>query len=88
MLHKRLTSNQTAKIIGIKSQTLRVWRMSGKGPRFHRYGERYSRAYYDPDEVQRWLDKHTFAHTSEETVNQLTQNQDDSKRKEKEHAQK
>jgi len=73
MLQKQLTSSQVADIIGIKPQTLRVWRCTGRGPKYHRYGERYSRAYYNPDEVQKWLEARKFKHTSEETVQNIEQ---------------
>ncbi len=64
-----LTSTETAEILGLRPQTLRVWRLRGRGPRYVRLGSTSrSRVAYRFSEVQAWLDTHTFNSTSEESV--------------------
>jgi len=65
-----LSSKQTAEIIGVKIQTLRVWRMRGCGPRYVRFGGSKGRVVYDPVDVTAWIEGRKAGSTSEETVRQ------------------
>lgn len=47
-----LTADQAAELLGIRPQTLSVWRLRGKGPSFLKCGRcvRYRRA-----DIEKWL---------------------------------
>lgn len=64
-LMKLLTNQQTADLLGIKSNTLEIWRLHGKGPVFRKLGTGKSAPvrYADTD-VQAWLDDHACTSTS------------------------
>ncbi len=66
-----LTSVQTAKLIGLKPQTLRVWRLQGKGPEYIRLGDspKAPVRYFESD-ILDWLNNRRFSSTSEETESQ------------------
>jgi len=50
------TSTQTAQLIGVKPQTLRVWRLHGKGPRYIRLGDSSkARVGYFESDILDWL---------------------------------
>lgn len=61
-----LTTAEAAAMIGIKPNTLEIWRCKGKGPRFLKASDRkqapvrYARA-----EVESWIEQHTFTSTSD-----------------------
>jgi len=59
---------EAAKILGIRPQTLRIWRMTGRGPKYIRYGGRTGRIVYRVSDLEAWLDAQTHQNTSEETV--------------------
>jgi hypothetical protein len=63
-----LTSKEYATRLGIRSQTARRQRMTGRGPRFLRLGTGPSgRVYYREEDVLRWLaEQKTFSSTLEE----------------------
>ena len=64
-----LSTSETAERLGVRPQTLRKWRLLGKGPRYVRLGASpQARVSYSLEAVQEWLDAHTFRSTSEETV--------------------
>ena len=64
-----LTSIQTAERIGVKPQTLRLWRHQGKGPHFVRLGDTSkARVGYFESDILAWLKKRRYSSTSEETV--------------------
>jgi len=63
-----LTTNQLAERLQVRPQTLRVWRLAGKGPRYVRLGSRRGRVLYPIAEVDTWLEDRTFGSTSEESV--------------------
>jgi len=66
-----LTSIQTAELIGIKPQTLRSWRLYGKGPTYVRLGDSpKARVGYFESDIFEWLSKRRFSSTSEETESQ------------------
>lgn len=60
-----LSNQQTAELLGIKPNTLEIWRHRGKGPPFIKYGRsaqgpvRYLRA-----AVMGWLEAQSFPSTS------------------------
>jgi predicted DNA-binding transcriptional regulator AlpA len=60
-----LDNEQTAALLGIKPNTLEIWRHKGKGPEFLKLGDtpqapvRYLRS-----EVTAWLRRRSFASTS------------------------
>lgn len=61
-----LDSKEVAAVLGVRVQTIRAWRVRGGGPRFTRLGRgRGCRIVYDLAEVQRWLERNTYASTSE-----------------------
>ena len=60
-----LDSEQTAALLGIKSNTLAIWRLKGKGPRFVKFGSaKQSPVRYERSQVTRWLRDQSFASTS------------------------
>jgi len=63
-----LTGKQLAEVLGIKPQTLRVWRWRGDGPPYIRFGGLHGRVIYRATDVDKWLAERTFRNTSEETV--------------------
>jgi len=63
-----LTSTQTAHLIGLKPQTLRVWRLQGKGPEYIRLGNSVkARVGYSETAILDWLNARRFSSTTEET---------------------
>jgi hypothetical protein len=63
-----LTTAQLSKRLNVRPQTVRLWRLNGRGPRFVRLGStRFGRVLYDEDDVQDWLAKRKHASTAEET---------------------
>lgn len=66
-----ISTKQTAAALGVKLQTLRAWRMQGRGPRYVRLGDnRLGRVAYRPEDIAAWIEEHTAGSTSEETVRQ------------------
>lgn len=62
---KLLTNQQTADILGVKRNTLEIWRLQGKGPRFRKLGAgKQAPVRYAEDDVIAWLDEQSFASTS------------------------
>ena len=65
-----LNNQQTATLLGIKKNTLEIWRNKGKGPPFIKLGEHPSSPIrYQRSRVMAWLAQRTFASTSDATVN-------------------
>ena len=63
-----LTSVQTAKLIGVKPQTLRLWRLQGRGPSYIRLGDSPKAGVrYSELDILDWLKARRFSSTSEET---------------------
>ena len=67
---KLLTNVQTAALIGLKPNTLEIWRVQGRGPVFRKLGRtvRYVEA-----DVLAWIDSHVCASTSEYPTHQDAQ---------------
>lgn len=64
-----LTTSAAAKFLSIKPQTLRAWRLSGRGPAYVRLGTgKFARAAYSPDELARWIAARSFTSTTDETT--------------------
>ena len=59
---KLLTNDETAKLIGLKSNTLEVWRWQGKGPVYRKVGRLVR---YVESDVLAWLDDQTRQNTSQ-----------------------
>lgn len=57
-----LSAEKAAELLGIKKQTLAVWRLKGSGPRYIKAG---SRVLYSTDEITAWLTAHTRTSTSD-----------------------
>lgn len=57
-----LKAEKAAEILGIKKQTLAVWRLKGSGPRYIKLG---TRVLYSVDEIDAWLAAHTRTSTSD-----------------------
>ena len=64
-LSELLDNEQTAALLGIKPNTLAIWRLKGKGPCFVKLGTaNQSPVRYQRTEVIRWLREQSFASTS------------------------
>lgn len=64
-----LTSAETAALLGIKPNTLEIWRGKGKGPPFIKMGETpQAPVRYLQSVVADWLERRSFASTSAYTV--------------------
>jgi len=60
-----LDNEQTAALLGIKPNTLEIWRCKGKGPEFVKMGDTpQAPVRYQRSEVSRWLREKSFASTS------------------------
>ncbi|HEX7822302.1 MAG TPA: helix-turn-helix domain-containing protein [Sphingobium sp.] len=64
-----LSNEQTAALLGIKKNTLEIWRCHGKGPAFIKLGEHPSSPIrYQRSRVMAWIDARRFTSTSAYTV--------------------
>ena len=62
-----LNTNQAAEYLRLKAHTLKVWRYSGRGPRYIRLGVGLSSPVgYRLTDLDDWLASRTFKSTSEE----------------------
>lgn len=62
---KLFTNQQTADLLGIKPNTLEIWRLHAKGPIFRKLGTTKSAPIrYAEADVIKWLDEQSFASTS------------------------
>jgi hypothetical protein len=63
-----LTSVQTAQLIGVKPQTLRLWRFQGKGPEYVRLGDSLKAPVrYFESAILDWLNARRYSSTTEES---------------------
>ena len=68
-LNELLNNEQTAAILGIKPNTLEIWRYKGKGPNFIKFGDHPSSPVrYQRSRVMDWIEAHSHASTSSYTV--------------------
>ena len=57
---------EAAAVLGVAEGTLRVWRCTGKGPRFTKYGSNSrGKVVYRYDDVKAWMDAQTYISTSD-----------------------
>lgn len=69
MTEQLVPSPQAARMLGVEPQTLRVWRLLGKGPRYCRLSDNArGRAAYRVEDLEEWLRARTFGSTSEEAA--------------------
>lgn len=67
---KLLTSRQTADLLGIRPNTLEIWRLHGRGPKFLKLGStKQAPIRYDEEAVMGWLNDQSFASTSAFSAN-------------------
>jgi hypothetical protein len=60
-----LDSEQTAALLGIKPNTLEIWRCKGKGPVFLKLGDTpQAPVRYQLSDVTEWLESRSFLSTS------------------------
>ena len=59
---KLLTNNETASLIGLKPNTLEIWRWQGKGPIYRKVGRLVR---YVESDVLQWLDAQARHNTSQ-----------------------
>ena len=60
-----MSSKEAAKLLGIKSNTLEVWRHQGRGPQFVKLGDsRQSMVRYLRSAVITWVAQRSFSSTS------------------------
>jgi len=68
-LDELLTNEQTATLLGIKPNTLEIWRHKGKGPVFVKMGEHPSSPVrYQRSRVDAWIEARLHTSTSSYTV--------------------
>jgi len=64
-----LSTADAASYLGLKPQTLRIWRVDGGGPPYIRYGAKgRGTVAYKISDLEAWLDERRWPHTSAETV--------------------
>lgn len=63
-----LSTSAAADRLGLKPQTLRLWRLRGCGPAYIRLSGSTGRCGYRPADIDRWLADRTFTSTAAETV--------------------
>lgn len=69
-----LTSGQAAAVLSCKPQTLRKWRVHGKGPRYIRLGDTPAAPVaYRLADLEAWIAARVFKSTSEETTRKAEQ---------------
>ena len=68
MKTEHLTTHQLAKRLHKQPQTIRFWRMAGRGPRYIRLGGIKGRVVYRLEDIEEWELQRTFNNTSEESA--------------------
>jgi predicted DNA-binding transcriptional regulator AlpA len=64
-LLRPINSDAAAAMIGISPTTLRIWRCSGKGPKFTKLGEaKQAGVVYFEADILAWLEERKFQSTS------------------------
>lgn len=59
---KMMTDIEVSQVLGLARQTLRAWRVSGKGPKFSKFGVSVR---YDERDVNKWSEERGFRATHE-----------------------
>lgn len=67
MTANTLTSTEAAARLRLKPGTLRLWRMTGRGPTYVRLGGPRGRAIYREEDVEAFLQARRFNSTAEES---------------------
>ncbi len=57
-----ITTKQLAAFLGLRSNTLEIWRLRGVGPRHVRFGRAVR---YRLDDIEKYIEEQTFSSTSE-----------------------
>jgi len=64
-----LSTADAASYLGLKPQTLRLWRTRGGGPPYIRYGAKgRGTVFYKVADLEAWVNERRWIHTSAETV--------------------
>ena len=59
-MNRLLSSKELAEALGLNPQTLRMWRLTGDGPPYVKFGDsKRARVRYDVERVQEWLAERT-----------------------------
>ncbi len=61
-----VSTTELAGILNVKVQTIRKWRLYGKGPGYIRFGNKYGRVLYRSQDIEEWLKNNKFSSTAEE----------------------
>ena len=62
-----LSNAETALLLGIKPETLEIWRIRARGPRYRKLGtSKQSPVRYAEADVIAWIDANAFQSTSEQ----------------------
>lgn len=56
-MEKHYTTREVSRILGVTLGTLRVWRSTGKGPSYVKFGDRVVR--YPESKLEEWIDEKT-----------------------------
>jgi hypothetical protein len=70
--NEMLTTEQAARYIGLKAQTLRIWRCRGDGPPYYRlslYLSKRGPAGYRRADLERWLAERRVLNIADEKAN-------------------
>jgi hypothetical protein len=63
-----INTKEAAELLGIRQQTLRVWRCRGTGPKYIRLSGPTGKALYDVKDINEWLKDRKYRSTSEEAT--------------------
>ena len=63
-----LSTCEVAKILGLKEQTIRLWRLKNSSLKYVRYGGRKGRVFYRREDVEAFIASNIHSNTSEEAV--------------------
>lgn len=61
-------SAEAARFLGVQRQTLRKWRLTGRGPPYIRLGGTFGRVAYRPADLEQWVVARRFASTAAEAA--------------------
>lgn len=62
---KLLTNTETAELLGLKPNSLEIWRLQGKGPKYRKIGRLVR---YVESDVLEWLNAQTRTSTSQQPL--------------------
>ncbi len=63
-----VSTTEAARVLGVQKQTLAVWRLRGKGPRYVRFGGPRGRVGYDIRDLEDWISSRKFDSTAQEAT--------------------